>query len=221
MVLEVPECDAHSASSFLFGLEIHHIVTRAEGGSHDPSNLTLRCSSCHTAHHEGRMTIRGVAPHSLETIGNAVPIPVVTREDLEEVSVPAPIVTHARDEIRVERASAIQIATAAYLRRREQHRVTRIAGVDVDGARSTIRFTTISGTSIVAGDVARQPLKSASSIRSCGTRQELDPEHRGLQTLRRHDSGPIASAGRSETRCSEAQHVKSFLYDLGADEAPP
>jgi len=49
------------------GLEIHHVVHRSDGGSHDPSNLTLRCSACHRAHHEGKLTISGVAPDRLET----------------------------------------------------------------------------------------------------------------------------------------------------------
>ena len=48
-------------------LELHHIVHRSEGGSHDPSNLTLRCFSCHQAHHEGRLTIRGTAPDQVVT----------------------------------------------------------------------------------------------------------------------------------------------------------
>src|SRR6185503_19872568 len=48
------------------GLEIHHVVHRSDGGSHDPSNLTLRCSACHRAHHEGKLTISGVAPDRLE-----------------------------------------------------------------------------------------------------------------------------------------------------------
>lgn len=47
------------------GLEIHHIVRRADGGSHDPSNLTVRCSACHQAHHDGRVTIGGAAPGAL------------------------------------------------------------------------------------------------------------------------------------------------------------
>ncbi len=43
------------------GLELHHLVRRADGGSHDPSNLVLLCSSCHIAHHDGRLTITGTA----------------------------------------------------------------------------------------------------------------------------------------------------------------
>lgn len=46
-------------------LEIHHIVRRADGGSHDPSNLCLLCSSCHAAHHRGALTISGTAPDRL------------------------------------------------------------------------------------------------------------------------------------------------------------
>jgi hypothetical protein len=49
------------------GLEIHHIVARADGGSHDPSNLTLRCDACHTARHEGKLAISGTAPDNLTT----------------------------------------------------------------------------------------------------------------------------------------------------------
>jgi 5-methylcytosine-specific restriction endonuclease McrA len=43
------------------GLEIHHLVHREHGGSHDPSNLILICSSCHQAHHDGRLNISGTA----------------------------------------------------------------------------------------------------------------------------------------------------------------
>ena len=43
------------------------------GGSHDPSNLTLRCSACHAAHHAGLLTISGTAPHAIVTTRNVVP----------------------------------------------------------------------------------------------------------------------------------------------------
>jgi hypothetical protein len=42
-------------------LEIHHIIHREHGGTHDPSNLVLICSSCHQAHHDGRLLISGTA----------------------------------------------------------------------------------------------------------------------------------------------------------------
>lgn len=58
------------------GLELHHIVARADGGSHDPSNLTLRCGACHRAHHLGLITISGIAPHALITKRNTPIAPV-------------------------------------------------------------------------------------------------------------------------------------------------
>jgi hypothetical protein len=42
-------------------LEIHHLVHRADGGSHDAMNLVLACGSCHMAHHRGALTIAGTA----------------------------------------------------------------------------------------------------------------------------------------------------------------
>ncbi|HSR97621.1 MAG TPA: HNH endonuclease signature motif containing protein, partial [Kofleriaceae bacterium] len=43
------------------GLEIHHLVHRADGGTHEPSNVALLCSSCHAAHHRGALTVTGTA----------------------------------------------------------------------------------------------------------------------------------------------------------------
>jgi hypothetical protein len=43
------------------GLELHHIVHRADGGGHDAWNLVLACGSCHRAHHSGALTIKGTA----------------------------------------------------------------------------------------------------------------------------------------------------------------
>ena len=43
------------------GLEIHHVIHREHGGSHDASNLVLCCSSCHQSHHAGALTISGTA----------------------------------------------------------------------------------------------------------------------------------------------------------------
>ena len=42
-------------------LEIHHLIHRADGGSHDALNLILTCTSCHMAHHRGALTISGTA----------------------------------------------------------------------------------------------------------------------------------------------------------------
>ena len=42
-------------------LEVHHIVHREDGGSHEPSNLALLCVGHHDAHHNGTLIIRGTA----------------------------------------------------------------------------------------------------------------------------------------------------------------
>jgi hypothetical protein len=43
------------------GLDLHHLRHQEHGGGHEPLNLILICSSCHIAHHDGRITIRGTA----------------------------------------------------------------------------------------------------------------------------------------------------------------
>jgi RuvA, C-terminal domain/Domain of unknown function (DUF222)/HNH endonuclease len=48
-------------------LEIHHLVAIADGGLPVASNGTLRCGSCHHAHHDGRLMISGTAPDNIET----------------------------------------------------------------------------------------------------------------------------------------------------------
>jgi hypothetical protein len=66
------------------GLELHHVVHRADGGSHDASNLVLACSACHQAHHAGALTISGTADHlevrrraELHVSAPATPLPTV------------------------------------------------------------------------------------------------------------------------------------------------
>jgi hypothetical protein len=43
------------------GLELHHLVHRADGGTHDASNIALICSACHQSHHDGVLRISGTA----------------------------------------------------------------------------------------------------------------------------------------------------------------
>ncbi len=45
------------------GLELHHLVHRADGGTHDASNIALMCSACHLSHHAGALQITGTASH--------------------------------------------------------------------------------------------------------------------------------------------------------------
>jgi hypothetical protein len=39
------------------GLEVHHLVHRADGGGHDPENLRLLCSACHLGLHRGDLQL--------------------------------------------------------------------------------------------------------------------------------------------------------------------
>ncbi len=57
---QVPGC---RAAKFL---EIHHIVHRAEGGTHDPSGLIAICSAHHLQVHRGALHVSGMAPDRLE-----------------------------------------------------------------------------------------------------------------------------------------------------------
>ena len=43
-------------------LQLHHIVRRADGGSHEPDNVALTCAGHHRALHDGWLTITGKAP---------------------------------------------------------------------------------------------------------------------------------------------------------------
>ena len=57
---EVPGC---RAARFL---EIHHIVPRAAGGTHDPARLVLLCSAHHLQVHRRALRVSGTAPDHLE-----------------------------------------------------------------------------------------------------------------------------------------------------------
>ena len=66
------------------GLEIHHLVHRADGGGHEPQNLALLCSACHLAHHRGALAIGGTADQlEVQRPGEvlAAPRPIRTKCD--------------------------------------------------------------------------------------------------------------------------------------------
>jgi hypothetical protein len=46
-------------------LELHHIVARDDGGTHDAENIAVLCDGCHAALHRGQITITGTAPNNL------------------------------------------------------------------------------------------------------------------------------------------------------------
>jgi hypothetical protein len=56
------------------GLELHHVVHRADGGGHDAGNLILLCSACHLAHHRGLLAITGTAERlEIRRLGQMTP----------------------------------------------------------------------------------------------------------------------------------------------------
>ncbi len=56
------------------GLELHHLVHRADGGGHDASNIALLCSACHLSHHAGTLQITGTA-NQMEVVRHPHPHP--------------------------------------------------------------------------------------------------------------------------------------------------
>ena len=40
-------------------VDVHHIVSRAEAGAHEPDNLACLCTAHHRAVHDGRLVIEG------------------------------------------------------------------------------------------------------------------------------------------------------------------
>ncbi|MBL8619806.1 MAG: HNH endonuclease, partial [Myxococcales bacterium] len=49
-------------------VDVHHIVPRAEGGDHTPTKLAALCSAHHTAAHDGRLRVDGIAPGKLRFV---------------------------------------------------------------------------------------------------------------------------------------------------------
>jgi hypothetical protein len=70
------------------GLEVHHLVRRTDGGSHEPANLVLLCSACHLAHHRGQLPLTPPAP-AASHVGRA--IADEARLALETLGFPKPI----------------------------------------------------------------------------------------------------------------------------------
>jgi hypothetical protein len=54
------------------GLETHHIIPQAMGGSHTPGNLVCLCSACHDAHHGGQLNIVKWEEDSIASSGRSL-----------------------------------------------------------------------------------------------------------------------------------------------------
>lgn len=48
-----------------WGLQVHHVTFRSQGGGHETSNLVTLCGLCHTSVHDRRMRIEGDADGDL------------------------------------------------------------------------------------------------------------------------------------------------------------
>jgi len=86
-------------------LQIHHIKAREEGGDHVPANLTLLCEPHHRAHHAGRLTITGTAPHQLrfehsDGRGYGEDVFAQAKSALRNAGYPAAIANAAVDRVR-------------------------------------------------------------------------------------------------------------------------
>ena len=56
-------------------VDLHHIVPVSRGGKHSRANLTVVCSACHTAIHEGELRVEGDAESGLEWLdGSGEPL---------------------------------------------------------------------------------------------------------------------------------------------------
>jgi Holliday junction resolvasome RuvABC DNA-binding subunit len=69
-------------------IDIHHLLARLVGGTHDEWNLTLTCSGHHKLLHEGILTITGRAPDELVFIRDGKRL-VDDRGDTERLAVAA------------------------------------------------------------------------------------------------------------------------------------
>lgn len=69
-------------------LEIHHLRAQANGGTHEPSNVTLICSGHHAALHAGLLQMKGTAPYGIRfrwTYGAPLPSGLDGRQRLAMV----------------------------------------------------------------------------------------------------------------------------------------
>ena len=78
------------------GLEIHHIVHRADGGMHDPSNLRLQCSACHLALHRETLAITGARDELVAHRPNAPRFHVGPTSRDAAITRTHPVVVHHR-----------------------------------------------------------------------------------------------------------------------------
>jgi len=136
----VPGCRASR------NIDIHHVVHREHGGSHEADNLALTCSAHHRALHEGKLQITGSAPNLTITYANrpassrtlAVSPAINASESLRaarlqpRVAVPTPHVGRSKFESVVAVTQAKQALTTLGFRKAEAARYVEEALEKVD-----------------------------------------------------------------------------------------
>jgi hypothetical protein len=143
------------------GLELHHIVHRADGGGHDAGNIILACSSCHQSHHDGRLTISGTADSLV--VERSAAIVGAVGADSER---PATDDAASRDtSINVKHAGAPHVGTdrlsAAVLRAQAKDALTSL------GWKPAIAQAAIAQAAIVPGACASLERLIFESLRRC------------------------------------------------------
>jgi hypothetical protein len=68
-------------------LDIHHIVPRENGGSHEAWNLILACSADHQAIHNGRLHVSGTADQLVVRRVNDQSVPISAHPTAQPVAV--------------------------------------------------------------------------------------------------------------------------------------
>ena len=107
----VPRCRAARFT------EIHHIVSRSDGGNHDASNLTLLCDGHHKALHEGKLRLSGQAPNIVVRFVNDPMLHVETHVTARHVepphggnAFPAPV---TKSRLKADDAAHVETAVGA------------------------------------------------------------------------------------------------------------
>jgi hypothetical protein len=99
-------CEATSCRAAKY-LEIHHVIHRADGGTHDPSLLILLCSAHHAAIHLGTLSVSGTAPDRLEFRRRSATWPAPSVRG-PSISPPQPVAAGAAGDIRADAVDALR-----------------------------------------------------------------------------------------------------------------
>jgi HNH endonuclease len=116
-------------------LEAHHIVPRAEGGTHDPSLLALLCDAHHTQVHRGVLSVTGDANGRLE----------FRRADGTRVGEPARFTATARRPAASRAASSRLVASPASAHQADAISALRNLDVPAKHAREAVAAAVAAG----------------------------------------------------------------------------